>query len=967
MKEVLKRIERCARRHPSCAIKLFAQLEVLANEAQQISVALDALARRFFIHERLGTGALLVNALFIGLQKAEANHLPFQAGRLMLCIGRMRYTQGGYQEAIHFWTHCIDLCKVTHDTEVLVEARIGLGQIYDALGDWETGASFHLDAGELLRKFDRPYLKSKQAINLAVNSIHIGQMARAKDLLDEAIRQAQRADIREYVAEAHWHLGVIAKQEKQFDLALTETAYAIKLAEKCDYQWLLGAAANTIGEIQMQKGDRNSAIQVYLDALAHAEKIESRPQRAHCSNMLSNLYEAAQDHVKALHYSRDHHRLMSEITNLSASDKFHELRDYDLTHKSPVELLLDLSSDSKLEEKSLSEALAHIAESALTILKIDSICLWTLDGDREPERLRCMLALGKLALPFKSGSIITQKNFLKYFQIIYHFHAPISTYDIRLHPAAEELSHLYENCELCSLLEISVRMHGKQIGILSFGKAKVQRNWTREDVLFASHVANLIQQVLAHEEHREAQNRLENRVAERTKELQHQTELLRAAHNNISMLSEIGREITSQLDREGIISTLYRHVSKLMSVDVFSIGIFRPDQALIEFPGDILNGNFRSPYAHDINDPDLLSVWCIKQEKEIHINDLREDYVHFIGTEGLEKVIPIMLEEDLGAQKRQIPLSLIYAPLIIKARVMGLISVQSAKTNAYQRVHVDMLTTLAAYTAVAFDNTDTYQQLSTAEQMLMSKEKLAALGALVAGIAHEINTPLGNCLLTATTLKDYTNNFVKQVEEGNLKRSGLKNFTDTLGEANEMLLRNLYTASDLISSFKQVSVDQTSQHRRRFNLLKTSQEIVRTMQGRIDKHGHHLKFEIAEFIEIDSYPGPYGQIISNFINNALVHAFEQRSNGEMILAAELIENDQIRIIFSDNGHGIKPEHLRRIFDPFFTTKLGQGGSGLGMNIVHNIVRDLLAGRIEVESQVGVGTQIILVLPISLPT
>ena len=361
-----------------------------------------------------------------------------------------------------------------------------------------------------------------------------------------------------------------------------------------------------------------------------------------------------------------------------------------------------------------------------------------------------------------------------------------------------------------------------------------------------------------------------------------------------------------------------------------------------------------------MHDPDLLSVWCIKHRREIYINDIREDYIHFIGLEGLDKLTSN--EAYRENEERFHPLSFIYAPLIIKGRILGLISVQSSGVHAFERMHVDMLTTLAAYTAVAFDNADTYQQLSSAQQLLMSKEKLAALGALVAGIAHEINTPLGNCLLTSTTLKEQTARFLTQLEAGTLKRSGLNHFTSALSEANDMLTRNLLTASELVSSFKQVSVDQTSQQRREFNLQKTSQEIIRTMQGRINKQGHTLDIDIPDEIMIDSYPGPYGQVITNFINNALVHGFEGIEHGRMRLSAEVINADYIRIQFTDNGLGIKGEHLRRIFDPFFTTKLGQGGSGLGMNIVHNIVNDLLAGTIEVESEVGHGTRITLVLP-----
>lgn len=962
MHDLIFRIEQSARRHPQLAIRLFQNLERLAQEHQQISLALNALVKRFFIYERTSGAVRMSEALQAGLQQAEISGLPYQAGKLMLCLGRVRYTQGVYNEAIHFWTRCIDLCKVTHDVEVLIEARIGLGQIYDALGDWETGARFHRDAGQLLEKFDRPYLKAKQMINLGVNSIHLGKFNDAQDLFEQALNHAEQAHIQEYVAEAHWQLAVLAQRENRLDDAFAKATLASELAQACHYQWLLGAAANTLGEILGKQQRPREAVAVYLGALSHAEKVESREQRAVCADALSHLFETLGEPSTALHYARLHHRLIAEIAELSVLDRFRELREYDLSRKPPVELLLELSSDSQLDEKNLDEALQHICAAALTILQIELICVWI--RDKNTQELHCLSLSSSLAVDFGKGKTLKQQDFLRYFQVIENLQSPIATHDLRIHPAANELQKLYPACDLHSLLEIALRMHGQHIGVISFAKSGIQKNWTREDVLFASHLANLVQEVLSHEEYRQAQSRLENRVVERTKELQQQTELLRTAHNHIFILSEIGREITAQLDKDSIMSTLHQHVIKLMPAQGFSIGIYKPDQAILEFPCNIFLGETMPPYQRDMNDPDLISGWCIKHKREIFINDVHEDYMHYVGVEGLDKLADpyhhaAMLEHGF-------PKSLIYVPLIVKDRLLGLISVQSLQAYAFERMHVDMLTTLAAYTAVAFDNADTYQQLSSAQQLLMSKEKLAALGALVAGVAHEINTPLGNCLLTATTLRENSNKFLRQLEEGNLKRSGMNQFTTILIEANEMLMRNLLTASDLVSSFKQVSVDQTSQQRRQFKLLKTSQEIVRTMQARINKQGHQIHVRIPAHIVIDSYPGPYGQVLTNLINNALIHGLEGRNNGEMILSAEEVENDQIRICFSDNGKGIKPEHLRRVFDPFFTTKLGHGGSGLGMNIVHNIVTDLLGGKIQLDSEVGRGTEIRLTLPLAPP-
>lgn len=435
---------------------------------------------------------------------------------------------------------------------------------------------------------------------------------------------------------------------------------------------------------------------------------------------------------------------------------------------------------------------------------------------------------------------------------------------------------------------------------------------------------------------------------------------LQQAQRNIFRLSEIGREITSSLDRETIMDIVYRHVHELMGAEVFAIGLCRPEQHIIEFPHNILRGERMLPYLRDMRDTDLLSVWCATHQKEIYINDIYAEYGAYISAAGLDRLTVDSAYPDLS--QKIIPVSHIYAPLIIKNRTIGVIAIQSTARNAFQRMHLDMAMTLAAYTAIALDNADTYQQLAKAQQILVSKEKLAALGALVAGIAHELNTPIGNSLLTASTVLEQSISFMQKLETNTLRRSELATFAGIVCEANELLMRNLSNAADLVSSFKQVSADQASQQRRVFNLAQSSQEIVRTLHSRIRKLGHTLEIDIPLDIELNSYPGPYGQILTNFINNAMLHGFENREHGAMHLSARKTDNGQVQIVFSDNGQGISAEHLRRIFDPFFTTKLGHGGSGLGLSIVHNLVSDLMGGKIAVESTLGLGTRITLNLP-----
>ncbi|MES2114008.1 MAG: ATP-binding protein [Pseudomonadota bacterium] len=253
--------------------------------------------------------------------------------------------------------------------------------------------------------------------------------------------------------------------------------------------------------------------------------------------------------------------------------------------------------------------------------------------------------------------------------------------------------------------------------------------------------------------------------------------------------------------------------------------------------------------------------------------------------------------------------------------------------------------------------------LQRAQDELVRSEKLAALGALVAGVAHELNTPIGNSLLAVSTLIDQTRHFAKRVTEG-IKRSTLQSFIDDVNGGGEIVLRNLHRAVDLVSSFKQVAVDRTTSQCRQFQLDELTAEILLVLVPTFKKSGIKVRQEIPPGIAMNSYPGPFGQVLINLINNALTHAFEGRKDGEIVVSARPLAPDAVEVTVRDNGGGIAPEHMGRIYDPFFTTKLGKGGSGLGLNIVYNIVYGLLRGRIEVDSTMGQGTRFVLTLPLN---
>ena len=249
----------------------------------------------------------------------------------------------------------------------------------------------------------------------------------------------------------------------------------------------------------------------------------------------------------------------------------------------------------------------------------------------------------------------------------------------------------------------------------------------------------------------------------------------------------------------------------------------------------------------------------------------------------------------------------------------------------------------------------------------MRSEKLAALGALVAGVAHELNTPIGNGLMVASALVEQTHTLANAYASGNgLKRSMLESHLYDTDKAADIMMRNLQRAANLVTGFKQVAVDQTSSQRRKFQVAEVVSEIMLTLWPTLRKTSYVVEQNIPDDLVMDSYPGPLGQVITNLVNNALLHGFENRSTGTVTISALRTGQDWVEFIVTDDGVGIPAANLNRIFDPFFTTKLGAGGSGLGLNIAHNIVTGILGGRIRVQSEVGVGTSFILALPLAAP-
>jgi signal transduction histidine kinase len=450
-------------------------------------------------------------------------------------------------------------------------------------------------------------------------------------------------------------------------------------------------------------------------------------------------------------------------------------------------------------------------------------------------------------------------------------------------------------------------------------------------------------------------------------ELEAQKETLQQSYNNVELLAEIGRKITSSLSVSTIISTVYDHVNALMDAAVFGIGIYHDQTKTIDFPATYENGQALPAYSNSVFDQNRLGSLCFQSGKEIVINDLSQEYAGYL------QQLPAPIEGKQSA-------SLIYLPLKVKEKMFGVITVQSFSKSAYTDYHLNMLRTIAIYAAIALENAESFKKLSETvnslqetQKQLIQSEKMASLGELTAGIAHEIQNPL---------------NFVNNFSE--VSRELIDEMTEELRSGNAAV------ATDIASSIK-TNLEKIGHHGRRADaIVKGMLQHSRSSDGvkestdlnalcdeylRLAYHGLRAKdnsfnayFSTSfdpNMGNVELMPQDLGRVLLNLINNAFYAVAEKSKNADAgfkptVTISTRKKADKVKIIVSDNGNGI-PDAIRdKIFQPFFTTKPTGEGTGLGLSLSYDIVTKGHGGSLHVETTEGQGSVFTIQLPNQTP-
>jgi signal transduction histidine kinase len=256
---------------------------------------------------------------------------------------------------------------------------------------------------------------------------------------------------------------------------------------------------------------------------------------------------------------------------------------------------------------------------------------------------------------------------------------------------------------------------------------------------------------------------------------------------------------------------------------------------------------------------------------------------------------------------------------------------------------------------------ETIEKLRSTRDQLLLSERMAALGSLVSGIAHEINTPMSIGITAASYMNERTRNIMAEWDAQNLTREALEQYLRDTGESSGIVLANLDHAARIIKSLKQVAVDQQLDEHREFELVSYIKDIIMSLKHQLRPGKHQIALESGNPVLVDTYPGVITQVINNLVFNSITHGFGDREGGQIRISAR-DEGDDVILVYRDDGRGLAEDELKHIFEPFYTTRRGQGGTGLGMNIVQNLVRDKLKGSIEIAQPEGGGAGFVIRFP-----
>ncbi|MCS0581179.1 GAF domain-containing sensor histidine kinase [Massilia pinisoli] len=504
------------------------------------------------------------------------------------------------------------------------------------------------------------------------------------------------------------------------------------------------------------------------------------------------------------------------------------------------------------------------------------------------------------------------------------------------------------------------------LGAIVIQSYQPEHTYSEEDqalfALIANHVSNALQGL-------QSMDRLERAVQERTRALAREVAERRRAEQVQHALYQIADLSAAALEPDVLAASLHGIIGELMMAKNFIIALTHPDTGEISIPyfADEKDGEApqkRFPFGMGM-------VSYVLQTKQAQLHDAGS----FARLHAAGKVKHPLGSTDIA--------SWIGAPMLVHDKAYGVLVVQSYDpTVVYTKADLDLLAFISSHVAVAIARMQSdrairkakerleqqnaaleqaLHQLQEAQSELVRKEKLASLGQMVAGVAHEINTPLGICVTATSHLVQELKLTREELAAGAMTEDSLNAFFDIVDQSLRIMTTNTQRAAALVRSFKQVAVDQSSDDIRSFNLGTYLNEVLLSLQPKLKGRPIEVAVDCPKDLVLESFPGAVSQIVTNMVVNSLMHGFERDQRGHITVHAAL-DGDHVVFEYADDGAGMDAETLAKLFDPFFTTKRGSGGSGLGGHILYNLATNVLGGSLRVESSPGQGLRYHLRFP-----
>ena len=532
----------------------------------------------------------------------------------------------------------------------------------------------------------------------------------------------------------------------------------------------------------------------------------------------------------------------------------------------------------------------------------------------------------------------------------------------------EELAQWRTGTTPAHWIGMPLRLSDERIlGALVIQSYHAERTYSDEDIalfgLIADHIATLVERV-------SASVRLEQAIAERTSQLEHEVAERRRAEQLQRGLYEIAALSATDASLDAVYRAVHDVTARLMYARNFFIMLHHEDTQEFDFPYSV------DEYEDPVPPGQRFPIW-----RGLTSYVVRTRQPQFVDPQRRAQLVR---DGEIQQARGHLGIaSWLGAPMIVAEHVYGVIVVQSYDpTIVHSKGDLDLLAYVATHVAGALSRreadislraateqirrrneelTRTLDQLRNTQDELVRQEKMASLGGLVAGVAHEINTPLGICVTATSHIEEELHTWHRLQDEGHFDAPHVGEMLAELDVTMRVLDANIRRSAELVRSFKQIAVDQSSGARRQFDLHAYLDEVLLSLKPKLKRAPVKVQVDCPPGLAMDTYPGALSQVITNLVMNALLHAFEGRDGGNVKIIARADGQDVLLDVI-DDGIGMSPGDLKHYFDPFFTTKRGSGGTGLGANIIFNQVTNVLGGSIRASSTPGAGLQVSMRLP-----